>query len=123
MEGPIVLKGILEPEDAKLAASVGAQGIVVSNHGGEAARDGVEPPPPMRCRVSPRRWESRMTVLVDGGIRYGSDIIKARALGADGVLVGRPWAWALAAGGQPAVSRMLQACSTRSSATPSRSWA
>jgi L-lactate dehydrogenase (cytochrome) len=104
-EGPIVLKGILEPEDAKLAASVGAQGIVVSNHGGRQL-DGVEATADALPRVA-EAVGGRMTVLVDGGIRYGSDIIKARALGADGVLVGRPWAWALAAGGQPAVSRML----------------
>jgi L-lactate dehydrogenase (cytochrome) len=104
-DGPIVLKGILEPEDAKMAASIGAQGIVVSNHGGRQL-DGAEATADALPSIA-EAVAGRMTVLVDGGIRYGSDVIKARALGADGVLIGRPWAWALAAGGEAGVHRML----------------
>lgn len=103
--GPIILKGILEPSDAEMAESIGAQGIVISNHGGrqlDAAQAGANALP----RIADARTGD-MTLLVDGGVRYGGDIIKARALGADGVMLGRPWAWALAAQGQAGVTRML----------------
>ena|SRR5689334_9959857 len=88
-----------------MAASVGVQGIVVSNHGGRQL-DGAE----ATADVLPRIVDAiagELTVLVDGGIRYGNDIIKARALGADGVMVGRPWAWALAARGESGVREVL----------------
>lgn len=105
-DGPILLKGILEPEDARLAASIGVEGIVVSNHGGRQL-DGAEASADALPRVVDAA-AGKLTILVDGGVRYGNDIIKARALGADGVMVGRPWAWALAARGEQGVREVLQ---------------
>lgn len=104
-DGPILLKGILDPEDAQTAASIGVQGIVVSNHGGRQL-DGAEATADALPRVVDA-VAGKMTVLVDGGVRYGNDIIKARALGADGVMIGRPWAWALAAHGEQGVRNVL----------------
>jgi L-lactate dehydrogenase (cytochrome) len=105
-DGPIILKGILDPEDASTAASVGVQGIVVSNHGGRQL-DGAEATADALPRIA-EAVRGKLTVLVDGGIRYGNDLIKARALGADGVMIGRPWAWALAARGERGVREVLQ---------------
>ena len=105
-DGPILLKGILEPEDAKTAASIGMQGIVVSNHGGRQL-DGAEATADALPRIVDALAGS-LTVLVDGGVRYGSDVLRARALGADGVMIGRPWAWALAADGQQGVQQVLE---------------
>ncbi|HEX7479912.1 MAG TPA: L-lactate dehydrogenase [Polyangiales bacterium] len=105
-DGPIVLKGILEPEDARQAASIGMQGIVVSNHGGRQL-DGAE----ATADALPRIVDAvagKLSVLVDGGVRYGNDLIKARALGADAVMIGRPWAWALAARGEAGVRDILR---------------
>jgi len=104
-DGPIILKGILDPDDARMAASVGVQGIVVSNHGGRQL-DGAEATADALPRVADA-VAGMLTLLVDGGIRYGNDLIKARALGADGVLIGRPWAWALAARGEQGVREVL----------------
>jgi L-lactate dehydrogenase (cytochrome) len=104
-DGPILLKGILEPDDAQLAASIGVQGIVVSNHGGRQLDGALASADALPRIVDAVR--GKLTVLVDGGIRYGSDLIRARALGADGVLIGRPWAWALAARGQAGVTQVL----------------
>jgi L-lactate dehydrogenase (cytochrome) len=104
-DGPILLKGILEPEDAETAAAIGVQGVVVSNHGGRQL-DGAE----ATASALPRIVDAvagRMTVLVDGGVRYGADILRARALGADGVMIGRAWAWALAARGEVGVRQAL----------------
>jgi L-lactate dehydrogenase (cytochrome) len=105
-DGPIVLKGILEPEDAAMAASIGMQGLVVSNHGGRQL-DGAE----AAADALPRIIDAvggKLSVFVDGGVRYGTDLIKARALGADGVLIGRPWAWALGAAGERGVKHILR---------------
>lgn len=108
--GQLVIKGILEPGDACMAARIGAEGIVVSNHGGrqldatEASADAL----PRIVDALAALGGPRRTVLVDGGIRHGHDLIKARALGADGVLIGRPWAYALAAGGRAGVAEMLR---------------
>lgn len=108
--GQLVIKGILEPGDACMAARIGAEGIVVSNHGGrqldatEASTDAL----PRIVDALAALGGPRRTVLVDGGIRHGHDLIKARALGADGVLIGRPWAYALAAGGRAGVAEMLR---------------
>lgn len=104
--GPLIIKGILDTEDARSAVSLGADGIVVSNHGGRQL-DGV----PSTVRALPDVAEAvgdRITILADGGIRSGLDVVRMLALGAQGVLVGRAWAYALAAGGQSGVSQMLQ---------------
>lgn len=104
-DGPIVVKGILEADDAAMAVDIGINGIVVSNHGGRQL-DSTEATADALPRIADR-VRGRSTVLVDGGIRQGHDIIKALALGADGVMVGRPWAWALAASGQKGIEDML----------------
>lgn len=103
--GPLILKGILDPEDAREAAEVGADGIVVSNHGGRQL-DGVL----SSARALPPIVEAvgnRLTVLADGGVRSGLDVVRLLALGAKGVLLGRAWAYALAAGGEAGITRML----------------
>lgn len=104
-DGPILLKGILEAEDAAMAASIGIEGIVVSNHGGRQL-DSTEATADALPRIADA-LAGRVRILVDGGIRNGHDMIKAVALGADGVMIGRPWAWALAADGQAGVANML----------------
>jgi isopentenyl diphosphate isomerase/L-lactate dehydrogenase-like FMN-dependent dehydrogenase len=102
---PVILKGILAPEDAELAVKRGAAGIVVSNHGGRQL-DGVIG----TLDALPEVVEAvggKVPVLMDGGIRRGSDILKALSLGAKAVLVGRPPLWGLASFGQPGVERVL----------------
>ena len=103
--GPIVLKGILDVADARTAADVGADAIIVSNHGGRQL-DGV----PSSISVLPTIADAvgdRLEVLMDGGIRSGLDVAKAVALGARAVLIGRPWIWALAARGEAGVAEVL----------------
>lgn len=103
--GPIVLKGVLDEEDAREAAAHGVDGLIVSNHGGRQL-DGA----PATAQVLPQIAAAvgdRLTVLADGGVRSGLDVLRLLALGARGVLLGRAWVWALAAGGQPALERML----------------
>ena len=103
--GPLIVKGILDPEDAVLAADHGADGLIVSNHGGRQL-DGVlsstRALPPIARAVG-----DRLTVLADGGVRSGLDVVRMLALGAKGVLLGRAWAFALGAGGQAGVAKML----------------
>ena len=104
--GPLIIKGILDAEDAHAAAEIGADGIVVSNHGGRQL-DGV----PSTARALPAIAHAvgdRLTVLADGGVRSGLDVVRMLALGAKGVLLGRAWAYALAGGGQAGVAHMLQ---------------
>jgi L-lactate dehydrogenase (cytochrome) len=104
--GPLVVKGILTAEDAAQALEYGVDGIVVSNHGGRQL-DGV----PSAIAALPevaQVAQGRASVFLDGGIRWGSDVVKARALGADAAFVGRPWFWGLAAGGEAGVVRMLE---------------
>jgi (S)-mandelate dehydrogenase len=104
--GKLVLKGILCVEDARRSVEVGADGIVLTNHGGrqlDACVSGVELLPSVVSEVG-----EQLTVLVDGGFRRGSDVLKAIALGADGVMIGRPALYGLAAGGQPGAAHALQ---------------
>jgi L-lactate dehydrogenase (cytochrome) len=103
--GPIVVKGIMDAEDARRAADIGAQGIVVSNHGGrqlDSVRSSILALPAIADAVG-----NRLDILMDGGVRNGQDIAKALALGARAVLTGRPWLWALAAEGEAGVAAML----------------
>jgi L-lactate dehydrogenase (cytochrome) len=103
--GRLIIKGILDPDDARRALDVKAEGIVVSNHGGRQL-DGV----PSTARALPPIAEAvggRTTVLVDGGVRSGLDVLRMLALGAEGVLLGRAWAFALAAAGGAGVERLL----------------
>ena len=103
---PLVLKGILTAEDAWLATAHGARGIVVSNHGGRQLDSAVATAQalPEIAAVSGGQTE----IFVDGGIRRGSDVLKAVALGARAVLVGRPYLWGLAVDGQAGVTRVLE---------------
>jgi L-lactate dehydrogenase (cytochrome) len=104
-KGPMIIKGILDPQDAKDAVSFGADGIVVSNHGGRQL-DGVlsttRALPPIMQAIG-----NDLTVLVDSGIRSGLDVVRMLALGAKGVLLERSMAYALAADGQRGVENML----------------
>ncbi|QQO01317.1 FMN-dependent L-lactate dehydrogenase LldD [Pseudomonas sp. SW-3] len=104
-KGPMIIKGILDPQDARDAVSFGADGIVVSNHGGRQL-DGVlstaQALPPIMQAVG-----NDLTVLVDSGIRSGLDVVRMLAMGAKGVLLGRSMAYALAADGQRGVENML----------------
>ena len=105
-DGPLVIKGILDTEDARLAAQTGADGIVVSNHGGRQL-DGVLSSAAALPAIADAVGD-RMTVLADGGVRTGLDVVRMLALGAKGVLLGRAWAYALGARGEAGVSHMLQ---------------
>lgn len=102
---PFLIKGILSPEDAARAASIGIQGIVVSNHGGRQL-DGtpatIDVLQPIADAV-----QGRVELLLDSGVRRGTDILKTLALGAKAILVGRPYVWGLATGGLSGVSRVL----------------
>ncbi len=104
--GPLIIKGILDPDDAREAARLGADGIVVSNHGGRQL-DGVlstaRALPPIADAVG-----DQLTVLADGGVRSGLDVVRLLALGAKGVLLGRAWAYALGAAGEAGITKMLQ---------------
>ncbi|HTM54770.1 MAG TPA: alpha-hydroxy acid oxidase [Pirellulales bacterium] len=102
---PLVIKGILTGEDARLAADHGASAIVVSNHGGRQL-DGVMATSEALAEVVDAVG-ARVEVLVDGGVRRGGDILKALALGARAVLIGRPYLWALAAAGQEGVEHLF----------------
>jgi len=104
--GPVVVKGVLDPEDAKLAIENGADAIIVSNHGGRQL-DGA----PSSIRVLPEIVDAvghKTEVLMDSGIRQGQDVLKALALGAKGTFVGRAMAFGLGAGGEAGVARALE---------------
>ncbi len=104
--GPIVLKGIQHADDARRAADAGMDGIVVSNHGGrqvDGAIASLDALPAIAEAVG-----DRLTVLFDSGVRTGADVLKALALGADAVLIGRPYAYGLAHGGQDGVRHVLR---------------
>lgn len=105
-EGPFLIKGILDPDDAARALEIGADGIVVSNHGGrqlDGAPATLDALPPIVARVG-----GRLTVLIDGGIRRGADVVKALCLGATAVMVGRPCLYGLGANGQAGVEDVLE---------------
>jgi L-lactate dehydrogenase (cytochrome) len=105
-DGRLVVKGVLDPDDARRAAEVGVDGVIVSNHGGRQL-DAV----PSTTRALPAIADAvgdRVEVLVDGGVRTGLDVVKMIALGARAVLIGRAWAWAVAARGEPGVRHVLR---------------
>jgi L-lactate dehydrogenase (cytochrome) len=105
-DGPLIIKGILDADDARAAAQSGADSIVVSNHGGRQL-DGVV----SSARALPGIADAlagRMPVLVDGGVRSGLDVVRMLALGADFVLMGRAWAYALAGRGEAGVAHVLK---------------
>jgi L-lactate dehydrogenase (cytochrome) len=105
-QGPLIVKGFLDPEDAREAARNGVDGIVVSNHGGRQL-DGVlstaRALPPIADAVG-----GALTLLADGGIQSGLDVVRMLALGADAVMIGRAWVYALAGGGQEGVAHVLR---------------
>ena len=104
--GPLIIKGILDPDDARASLDSGADGIVVSNHGGRQLDGALS-----SARALPRIADAiagRMPVLADGGVRSGLDVVRMLALGADFVLLGRAWAYALAARGQAGVAHVLK---------------
>jgi len=103
---PLLLKGILDAEDAERAIQEGVDGLIVSNHGGrnlDTSQATIDALPEIVEKV-----DGRIPVLIDGGIRRGTDVFKALALGAKAVLIGRPYRYGLAAGGAPGVSRVLE---------------
>jgi 4-hydroxymandelate oxidase len=107
---PVVLKGLLAAEDALRAVDAGVDAVVVSNHGGRQL-DGAMPAIDALAEVA-GAVRGRCEVLVDSGIRTGTDVLRALALGADGVLVGRPLIWGLAAGGERGAARVLELFAT-----------
>jgi len=105
-DGPIIFKGIQSVEDARKCVEIGVQGIVVSNHGGRQVDGGVS-----SLAMLPRIVDAvsdKLEIIFDSGIRCGADIAKAMALGARMVLVGRPYIYGLALGGQPGVSHVFK---------------
>lgn len=103
--GTLIIKGVLEPEDAGAAADAGADGIVVSNHGGRQL-DSV----PSSISALPRiadAVQGRLEILMDGGVHNGQDVVKSLALGARAVMIGRAWVYALAARGEAGVRHLL----------------
>ncbi len=105
-DGNLIIKGILSVEDAKAAVAAGADGIVVSNHGGrqlDSVSSSINMTPRIRDAVG-----DKTIIIMDGGVRSGQDIVKALANGAQSVLIGRPWIWALAARGQAGLDALLR---------------
>jgi 4-hydroxymandelate oxidase len=103
---PVLLKGIISPEDAKLAVKHGAAGIIVSNHGARNLDTS-----PATIEALPRVMDAvggAIPVLMDGGVRRGTDVVKALAYGANAVLIGRPYLWGLAANGSAGVEQVIR---------------
>src|SRR5207245_5052377 len=103
---PVLVKGVVRSDDAVRAVSSGASGIIVSNHGGrqlDSAIATLDALPEVVQAVA-----SSVPVLMDGGVRRGTDVLKAIALGAKAALIGRPLVWALAVGGEEGVTQVLQ---------------
>ncbi len=104
-KGPLILKGVLHPAEAREAVARGANGVIVSNHGGrqlDGAVSSIAALPGVLDAV-----EAAIPVLIDGGIRRGSDVVKALALGASGCLIARPQLWGLAVAGEDGVAHVL----------------
>lgn len=105
-KGKLIIKGILSPEDAVKAKAIGVDGIVISNHGGrqlDGAMSTITALPEIRAAVG-----TDFTLMLDGGIRRGSDIVKAIGLGADGVMLGRAYTYGLAAAGRAGVEKVIE---------------
>ena len=103
--GPLILKGVLHPDEARMAVEHGIDGLIVSNHGGrqlDGAASSIEALPGIVAAV-----DGKIPVLIDGGVRRGGDVVKALALGAKACLVGRPQLWGLAIAGEAGVAQML----------------
>ena len=105
-DGPFIIKGIVNPEDAKRAVEIGARAIIVSNHGGRQL-DFMPPTIEVLPQIV-KAVAGRAEILLDSGVRRGTDVIKALALGATAVMIGRPYLYALAAGGEAGVDRMFE---------------
>ncbi|MFC1823708.1 alpha-hydroxy acid oxidase [Thermodesulfobacteriota bacterium] len=105
-KGPLLIKGITTAEDAREAVAHGAEGIIVSNHGGRQL-DGAPSAIRSLAEIS-NAVGNKIDLMIDGGITRGSDVVKAICLGAKAVMIGRPWFWGLAAGGEEGVSRVLE---------------
>ena len=104
-DGPLILKGIMHPQEARQAVEHGIDAVIVSNHGGrqlDGAASSLDALPAIVQAVA-----GRIPVLLDGGVRRGSDVLKALALGATACLIGRPQLWALAVAGEDGVSHLL----------------
>jgi isopentenyl diphosphate isomerase/L-lactate dehydrogenase-like FMN-dependent dehydrogenase len=110
VKGKLVLKGIMTGEDAKEALRHGVDGIIVSNHGGRAEESG-QPTIGVLVEVVDAVG-GKVPVLIDGGVRRGTDALKALALGATAVGIGRPYVWGLASFGEPGVDRVLEIMDT-----------
>nr|WP_279183818.1 alpha-hydroxy acid oxidase [Acetobacter syzygii] len=108
-KGRLIVKGVMHPQDAAMAMACGVDGLIVSNHGGRQMD-----PAPATLDVLPQIVEAvagRGDIVLDSGIRRGGDVVTALALGATAVSIGRPWAWALAAGGQRTVAAAINVIS------------
>jgi L-lactate dehydrogenase (cytochrome) len=104
-QGKILIKGIMEADDARSAVDVGVDGVLVSNHGGRQL-DGVGSSISKLAEIASAVGD-QVEVYMDGGVRSGIDVVKAVALGANGVLIGRPWVWAIAARGEAGLTDLL----------------
>jgi isopentenyl diphosphate isomerase/L-lactate dehydrogenase-like FMN-dependent dehydrogenase len=107
-DGPILLKGIQSIHDARLAIEHGMDGIIVSNHGGRQLSGAVSSLDCLANICSDPAITSKLTILFDSGIRTGSDVIKAMALGANGILLGRPYIYGLAVNGQRGIEEVFK---------------
>ncbi len=103
---PVLLKGIVHPEDAQLALQYGVQGLVISNHGGRVLDDCISPLTALQMIRA--QLPANFPLVLDGGIRRGSDIFKALALGASAVLIGRPYIYGLAVAGALGVAHVIK---------------
>ena len=105
-DGPLIIKGILEPDEARAAVTNGVDGIVVSNHGGRQL-DGASSTSLALPSIA-EAVDGKLPILADGGVRSGLDVVRMIALGADFVLIGRAWAYALASRGEAGVTHVLK---------------